>query len=272
MSQAGGVQLGQILRSHENLIHALGGETQRIKRVLYRLDAIERLREAGRQPTMPIEFRSQFGEDLILWEVLEGQLDGFFIECGAHDGRTLSVSYAFEAIGWKGLLVEALPDKAEKCRANRPNSRVVHAALSAPGAGSDIEFTRVDDQWNDGMLSYLGAATPEHANLVQRLGGREAKFRVPLATMDELLKDHTGRIDFMVLDVEGHELAVLQGFDRRKHRPRLMMIEDGTGGKDGVSEAMARAGYVRVGRHQINQIFIAEEEKALLAKAQPTTV
>jgi hypothetical protein len=71
----------------------------------------DQLRLAGRTATLPVDFSAQFGEDILLWDIFRGQNDGFFIEVGAYDGVELSVSYIFEALGWRGLLVEALPDQ-----------------------------------------------------------------------------------------------------------------------------------------------------------------
>ena len=52
--------------------------------------------------------------------------DGFFIEAGANDGLTQSNTYWLERFrGWRGLLVEGLPDLAAACRRNRPRSRTV---------------------------------------------------------------------------------------------------------------------------------------------------
>ena len=49
--------------------------------------------------------------------------DGFFIECGAADGFNLSSCKFFEEfMGWKGVNMEASPDKYKKLVENRPNS------------------------------------------------------------------------------------------------------------------------------------------------------
>src|SRR3954467_449899 len=82
----------------------------RLKRRVSCLEATMKLLSLGRKPALPtLEFRSQFGEDSMLWALFAGQLDGFFIEVGAFDGYDCSVTYALEAIGWKGLLVEPIP-------------------------------------------------------------------------------------------------------------------------------------------------------------------
>ena len=79
-----------------------------------------------------LEFRSQFGEDALLWDFFAGQLDGFFIEVGAFDGYNYSVSYAFECIGWDGLLIEAHPDLAGKlARAKTLTAESAHEQASA---------------------------------------------------------------------------------------------------------------------------------------------
>src|SRR6516225_8771930 len=47
--------------------------------------------------------------------------NGFFVEAGANDGLAQSNTYWFEQFrGWRGLLIEAVPEKAAACRRNRP--------------------------------------------------------------------------------------------------------------------------------------------------------
>jgi hypothetical protein len=52
-----------------------------------------------------VEFRSQCGEDALIWDAFNGQLDGFYIEVGAFNGYDFSVTYALDCIGWNGLLI-----------------------------------------------------------------------------------------------------------------------------------------------------------------------
>jgi hypothetical protein len=67
---------------------------QKLKRNLYRLEAIEKLQSLGKKPVYPVEFRSQFGEDALAWELFDGKTEGFFIEVGAFDGYNYAVTYA----------------------------------------------------------------------------------------------------------------------------------------------------------------------------------
>jgi hypothetical protein len=72
------------------------------------------------------------GMDARLEELLPED-GGTFVEAGAHDGFTQSNTYYFERFrGWRGVLVEAVPELHAKARRRRRRSVVVRAALVAP--------------------------------------------------------------------------------------------------------------------------------------------
>lgn len=221
------------------------------------------LTAAGRKPKLPVDFKSQYGEDVLLWELLDGQLDGFFVEVGAHDGIFYSISYAFESVGWTGLLVEALPDQAEACRRNRPGSRVVHAACLAPGGPDSVEFTLATHQ---PVLSYH-VTTSQHKAMLERVGGPQQKLTVPATTMNELLKDHQGPIDFAVIDVEGAEYELLRGFDLARFKPRIVLLEDiHPAASSQAQKLMRELPYEHAGPWHINQVYVHKEEKDILRR------
>lgn len=223
------------------------------------LEARLELTEAGRKPHFPVEFRSQFGEDLWIWDVLGRQTSGFFIEAGAFDGYAFSVTYALEAIGWTGLLVEPLPERKESCAARRPHSRVVHAALGPDGSQGTTRLTAVADQYG-GMLSFTGSDTA-HARQMAQNRHATTSVDVPLTSLNALLEQHSGPIDAAVIDVEGMEVEVLKGFDLGRFRPRVLIIEDNSMGKDpGVERHMAGQDYTFAGWLAVNRLYIRKDE------------
>lgn len=253
--------------TNDQNVWALRAEILKLKQRVYAMEATAELERAGRKPRFPIEFKSQMGEDLWIWDTLGHQSEGFYIEVGAFDGYWLSVTYALEAIGWTGLLIEALPERAEECRRRRPNSRVEHAALGRRGSKGTIQFVNVHDQ-EGGTLSYI-ATDSEHDKFIKRGGIRTETIDVPLTTMNDLLKDHTGPVDVAMIDVEGAELEVLDGFDLDKYRPRLLILEDNTHGKDPrLTNYMKAKPYVFAGWNEINQLYIREDEKAARERAR----
>jgi hypothetical protein len=70
-----------------------------------------------------------------------------------------------------------------------------------------------------------------HSSFDRNLNLAEVKphgaIDVPTRTLDQILIDAGAQnIDFISIDVEGHELEVLDGFDLKRWRPRLILIED----------------------------------------------
>ncbi len=179
----------------------------------------------------PREPEQSFALDQLDWK-LKPFLNfrrGFFAEAGANDGATYSNTLYFEKyLGWHGLLIEPVPELAEKCRQNRPQCIVENCAL-VPFSyhGEDIEMRYCN------MMSLVkGAMKSETADLdhiqkgcaIQNISTYD--LRVPARTLTAVLAQHrVGRIDFLSLDVEGFELQALQGLDFERYRPAHMLIE-----------------------------------------------
>lgn len=207
------------------------------------------------QTRLPPRMPSQNGEDLLLWEFFDRKRTGFYVDVGAYDGVGFSNTYFFEAIGWTGVLVEAGPELYERCLAARPNSTVVHAAAGA--RNGSVAFTMADGQ--NGVAT-LSSMVPDRARIA-REGGRERIVEVPLRTLDDILSDVSGPVDFVSIDVEGAELDVLQGFNLDRFRPRMLVIEDNSGGADTrVSTHLAARGY-KPSFHVEQNVFYTRDVK-----------
>ena len=240
------------------LAHA---EILKLKKRVYRSEAYWMLHNAGRQARFALEFRSQFGEDTYLWDLFSGKLDGTFVEVGAYDGYTYSVTYAFEALGWNGYLIEGTPASAAAAVTRRPHSRVTHAALSKQGASGSTTFLVADDA---AMLSSM-VPTDE---LKARPPGSVKEVAVPLMTMDEVLREHSGPIDFAVIDTEGTEMDVLDGFDLARFRPRVLMIEDAyEHNASPFVPYLKQRGYTCVAYLWVNRVYVRTDEVPLIQKA-----
>lgn len=241
----------KIVQMHSQLMNT--------RRHAYSAAAMERCRFRGTPPRGIVEFRAQFGEDCFLYELFEGRQQGFYIEAGAFNGVDLSVTYAFEQLGWQGLLVEALPGRAEECRVRRPHSRVVHAALGGPGDSPTLSFLSTQDPFG-GMLSR--AEGPATRPLPP--GMRADRVTVPVATLDQLLDGQNVPIDFVVLDMEGSEMRALAGFSLERFKPRVLMIEDlQLGGNSDIMRYMAAKPYDFACWIELNAVFIHREERSL---------
>ncbi|MBL0927949.1 MAG: FkbM family methyltransferase [Phycisphaerales bacterium] len=229
----------------------------------------------------PVEFRAGQGEDLLLWDLLSAEAPaqpaadgrgGVILECGAYDGLNYSVSYAFEALGWTAVLVEALPEQHHACLRNRPGARCVHAALSRRGSSGTTTFTVLDDGEDAAAASFL-VNSPEHAARMRAHIRNARAVTVPITTADEALAaalpGPAPRVDLAVLDVEGGELDLLDGFDLDRFRVRVLLIEELSRGRDTrLLHEMARRGYTLAARIARNDLYIRNDETALLHRAR----
>ena len=248
-----------------NQLESISQRLSEINRMVMSLFAMQ-----SRNQLAPV-FRSPYGEDMIAWKLLNYARHGRFVEVGAFDGRSLSVTYALEQIGWHGLLIEPIPERAEECKKNR-TSTVINAALAGRGCSGTAKFEIVEGG-PGGMFSRL-PDTSKPSEFVEKSDAKKRIVEVPLTTMDNVLgaKYPDGAtIDLAVIDVEGGELAVLDGFDLELWKPRLMFIEDNSFGKDNaLDKFFADKPYTMIGFVGCNRMYARTDDKELMREIYPT--
>ncbi len=175
---------------------------------------------------------------------LEKYLDfrgGFFIEAGANNGVRQSNTLYFEAArGWRGMLVEAIPELALDCRRYRPYAITEQVALGSPDqipGKVTLRFAGLMSLATGGALS--DEEQLEHVRVgceIQKIDTYEVD--VDLSTLSALLDKHgIAKVDLLSLDVEGFERHVLLGLDFDRHAPRYVLIEEKG---NGIGEFLSR--------------------------------
>jgi len=167
---------------------------------------------------MPITSYAQNFEDVMLARAFPGA-QGFYVDVGANDPDIDSVSRAFYERGWSGINIERLPAQYARLVERRP--RDVNLKIAVGDAEGEITFYAVK-QWH-------GYSTTDPAIVAQHRADKlkVKEERVPVRRLAAVFDEHApGRaIDFMKIDVEGTELAVLRGADLQRHRPKILVIE-----------------------------------------------
>lgn len=218
------------------------------------------LLEVGDKFRLKAAMPSQNGEDVFLYNFFGDKRNGFYIEIGAYDGFSFSNTYFFEALGWGGILIEPVPNLYRQCLVRRPNSRVINAAVGNPGEQRLTRFSAVEGPQGVDTLSFMNV-NPQHLARVQNEGGVIHNIEVPLYSLNELLIDYRGEIDFVSIDVEGAELDVLHGFDLERFQPRVLVIEDNSNGADrDVTRYLSSHGYVERFRCEHNVFYTRKDE------------
>jgi FkbM family methyltransferase len=165
---------------------------------------------------------SQFGEDMIVRHLLAEVPIGFYVDIGAHHPVYYSNTYHFYRRGWRGINVDALPGSMELFDLLRPGDINIEKCVDAI-PNQTREFYLFDSP-------ALNTVSAEEADRVVRAGqGKVVNRRaVQTATLSGLLDRHlpSGRkIDFLSIDVEGLDEAILRAHDFTKYRPRVLVFE-----------------------------------------------
>lgn len=202
-------------------------------------------------------------EDVVLWRAFAGLTAGRYLDIGAQHPAIDSVSRSFYLAGWRGIHVEPVPFYANALREDRPDEIVVEAAVgngTAPLTIHVIEGTG------------LSTGVPEVAAAHSAAGHSPVAIEVPQITLGALLDRFVGEeLNWLKIDVEGMEAAVLASWGESKVRPWVVVIEaiDPTIGSasDGQWRELIEArGYHEVLFDGVSRFFVADEHSELDAR------
>lgn len=202
------------------------------------------------------KFFAQFGEDKILYDIFDKKTGGVCVEVGGYDGITGSNTYFFEKLGWRCLIVEPMPDFCEKIRAVRSCEVVEIAASDKSGEAQFYVAIGVE------TLSTM-ERDPKHFDRIRNSSQQDMKsITVKTARLDDILLDRGfTNIDFLTIDVEGHEMSVLAGMSFSTISPRIVIIEDNSHGLDHqVKNYMESASYVRFKKTGCNDWYAQRDD------------
>ena len=213
-------------------------------------------------------FYSQFGEDRLLAQVFAGMDDGLCVEVGANDGINDSNTLYFEQLGWGCILVEPNPDLCSQIRRHR-NGRLFECAVSSRGGSAVLNIAEGPARAHG--VSALGEPSSASRRIAS-FGFDSRPVRVVTRTLDDILQE--ANIDkplrLVSIDVEGHELDVLQAFSLDKWRPTIVLVEDNSNFEDGAVRAhLCRFGSVPFMRTGVNDWY-AHRSNTELADARST--
>jgi FkbM family methyltransferase len=171
--------------------------------------------EFGSEPN--IKIREELAEQFLIRQYLGMETRGFFVEVGANNPFNLSQTWHLAKEGWRGILVEPIPELCKELKAKRPESVVVEVACGAPDALTTASFTVATDSGKSTLSS----------EFLDKRSDVAMRITVEVKPLNEILQEEgVEQLDFVSIDVEGTQFDVLKGFDLRRWNPRLLLVED----------------------------------------------
>lgn len=215
-----------------------------------------------------MEFYSQAGEDKYLFDSLFSNWKGplTYLEVGALDGvRYSNTKFFHDTLGWKGVLIEPHPVLFKALEANRPNDQLFNDLVSSTTTELEYQYF---EQPNLAAVSGI-TETLTDQNLARffrsdedwlrkaAAAGLKTRMMTPV-TLDSIISESSiSEFGFMSIDVEGHELSLLQSFSFQQ-RVGAFLVESGPD-NSAIGDLLAANGYSFSCNVAHNRLFVSAE-------------
>ena len=163
---------------------------------------------------------SQLGEDGVLWWLFSSKHNGFYVDIGCHHPYRFSNTAVLHIFnGWRGINVDADARAIEAFQKVRP-----HDINLCCGVGSDSGLKEITI-FEEGAINSFDvcvAQDPMWSHLK-----RETRT-VEVRTLSDILSTYMPcdtPIDFLNIDVEGLDFAVLSSNDWLRFKPEVIAVE-----------------------------------------------
>jgi FkbM family methyltransferase len=185
------------------------------------------------------KLHSQHDEETLVRAFFQDRAGGFFLDVGASHYQHDSTTYYLEQrLGWRGIAVDALEEFRADYERFRPNT-LFHAFFVTNEAGAVRDFFKYtrDTRISSGSVDRLRSLPRVKDRYIE-------KVQVPSVTLNQLLAaEQVAKVDFVSIDIEGHEPEALEGFDIDAYRPDLLCVEIQPYTREWIDRYFAAHGY-----------------------------
>jgi len=163
---------------------------------------------------------SQFGEDIILREILKKEIsNGFYLDVGCYHPKKFSNTYMLYKKGWSGINIDMEEDKISLFNMVRPRDLNVLSPIS--DKEEEVTLYRYS--------KYGLESTIDKKIASETTDSIYDKTIIKTKTLNEVLNKSSYKdtqIDVLSIDTEGMDFRVLKSLDIKKYSPKVIIIED----------------------------------------------
>jgi len=158
------------------------------------------------------------GVDVVLENIFKNQHKGIYIDVGCQHPIKNNNTYLLYKKGWEGINVDLDKDNIDLFNASRSKDNNFNKALSSDVNDVDLYFYH-----KKSPINTINKRTSEF----QKAKVSSIK-KIKTDTLDNIIlntKYKDSSFDLLSIDVEGHELEVLKGFNLVKFSPNVIVVE-----------------------------------------------
>ena len=199
---------------------------------------------------------SQFGEEKKIINFFKENYKGRYVDVGCYHPTKVNNTFEMYKKGWEGINIDLNPLSIELFNFARPRDINICSAVSKNNSIKNLYFH------ND--LSPLNTIDKNHINFLKKefsINKLKLKKVKPKKITDILKKHKYYNIDFLNIDIEGHELEVLKTLDFKKFKIKIICVEIliynklSRSRKSELFKFLKKKGYMLKDQNVVNYIF-----------------
>ncbi|MBS0476442.1 MAG: FkbM family methyltransferase [Proteobacteria bacterium] len=209
---------------------------------------------------------AQHGDDLVVLNIFHniGISRPSYMDIGAHHPINISNTALLYKLGCRGINIEPNPNLFENFKAHRQEDRNLNIGIAKEGGM--LDFYMIDDFSGRNTFDKKTAEDFVRENPMFAIRSIQS---IPVKNLNDVVSELGGEFpDFLTLDVEGLDYAILESFDFSKSRPKVVCVEfisgDGSSAHAGIKSLMLDRGYFLYFKTVGNAFYVHNDFKALL--------
>ena len=158
------------------------------------------------------------GVDILIENIFRNQKNGFYIDVGCQHPIKNNNTYLLHKRGWSGINIDLDKDNIDLFNVSRISDDNINIAAS--------------NRINEVDLFFFHKKSPINTIDKRTSQFQKAKIssikKIKTNTLNNIIKSSkysNKKIDLLSIDVEGHELPVLEGLDFNKYSPNVIVVE-----------------------------------------------
>ena len=164
------------------------------------------------------KYYSFSGVDVVIENIFRNKKKGFYIDVGCQHPIKNNNTYLLNKKGWKGINIDLDKDNIDLFNISRPYDENINIAISNKIGETDLFFYH-----KKSPINTINKKISEYQNAkVTQIK------KIKTDTLNNIIsasKYNNSKFDLLSIDVEGHELQVLQGLDFDRYSPDVIIVE-----------------------------------------------
>ena len=162
-------------------------------------------------------FYSQYKQDEFLENtVFKGYKNGFFVDVGAHDGKTINNTLYFELNNnWKGINIEPIEKIYNNLLYNRPKCINLNCAIDEKNGKTEFIYNLGHTEMLSGIKNYYDKRHIDRLeNENKQYNSKSEIIEINTKRLENIfIEFNIKHINYLSIDVEGAEFAVIKSIN-----------------------------------------------------------